>query len=98
MDYYKIWGQIQEMPGHRFLLTAAATPMTSGRAASFSRVLGDHVDAALVLRRLMQQLEHQVRSRGDRVVSVRGMWTPQLGRFKDWSQRERLDGYRAVDG
>jgi hypothetical protein len=46
----------------------------------------------------MQQLEHEVMARGDRVVSVRGMWTPPLGKFRDWNHRERIDGYRAVDG
>jgi hypothetical protein len=97
MDYYKIWGQIQEMPGRRYLLTVAAAPVTSGRASSYSRVLGDRVDAALVLRRLLQQLEHQVRSRGDRVVSVRAMQTPPIAQFRDWRQSERLDGYRALD-
>ena len=96
MDYYKIWGQIQEIPGKRFFLTAAATPVTSGRPASFTRVVGDRVDAALVLRRLMEQLEQQVRSQGDRVVSVRGMRTPPLAEFHAWEREARIDGYRPL--
>jgi hypothetical protein len=98
MDYYKIWGQIQEMPGRRFFLTAAAAPVTSGRPACFTRVVGDRVDATLVLRRLMDQLEHQVRSQGDRVVSMRGMQTPLLSEFHAWEREERADGYRRLRG
>ena len=98
MDYYKIWGQIQEMPGRRFFLTAAAAPVTSGRPACFTRVVGNRVDAALVLRRLMEQLEHQVRSQGDRVVSMRGMKTLPVGQFHAWDREERADGYRPLRG
>jgi hypothetical protein len=96
MDYFRIWGQIQEMPGGRYFLTAAATPVTSGRPACFSRMVTGRVDASLVLRRLIQQLEHEVKSRGDRVVSVRGMQTPPLAEFHEWQHQERLDGYREI--
>jgi len=98
MDYYKIWGQIQEMPGQRFFLTAAAAPVTSGRPACFTRVVGDRVAATLVLRRLMEQLEHQVRSQGDRVVSMRCMQTPPLSQFHAWDREERAGGYRSLRG
>lgn len=98
MDYYKIWGQIQEMPGRRYFLTAAATPVTSGRPACFTRVVGDRVDARLVLRRLMEQLEHQVRSQGDRVVSMRGMQTSPLAQFHEWDEEQREGGYRPLRG
>jgi hypothetical protein len=96
MDYYKIWGQIQEMPGHRFFLTAAAAPVTSGRPASFTRVVGNRVDATLVLRRLMEQLEHQVKLQGDRVVSMRGMRTSPLSEFHEWDREQQSDGYRPL--
>ena len=70
MEQFNIWGQIQEVAGGRYLVIAMACPLEAGRETCFSKVLDDAEEAKDALGGLMEQLERQIASAGDRVVSV----------------------------
>jgi hypothetical protein len=70
MDQFNIWGQVQQVAGGRYLVIAMACPLEAGRETCFSKVVDDPAEAPATLGALIEQLERQLTSAGDRVVSV----------------------------